>query len=335
MVSRWRRFPDPSEATIEAVPPSKTVSHLCNLKIPMTPQSTTSDKFRAPFSQDDFAAALEEQNFAFQKGQSIEGTVFQHLAEGAYVDIGGKAPAFIPLREASLAPVEDLSEVLPLQEKREFLIIREENHEGQVTLSVRQLEIQQAWDELQQMYEDGQSVDVEVTGVNKGGVTVSCLCLRGFIPRSHLLDRSDLDALVGTKLTVNFLEFDPENRKLVLSQKKAVQDTQFSQLEVGQLVQGKVSGIKPFGVFVDLDGITGLLHIKQVSQNFVDSLADVFEVDQPIAAMVIHLDATKNRISLSTKLLENYPGEILDNMSEVMASAEARAERARKKHDFA
>jgi small subunit ribosomal protein S1 len=97
------------------------------------------------------------------------------------------------------------------------------------------------------------------------------------------------------------------------------------------LVEGKIVSIKPFGVFVDLDGITGLLHVKQISQNFIESLPSLFQIGQVIKAIIIDLDEGKGRISLSTRVLENYSGEMLEKMAEVMDSAEARAARAKQK----
>jgi small subunit ribosomal protein S1 len=277
---------------------------------------------------DDFAKALEVHDYQFQKGQVVHGKVFQLDSNGAYVDIGGKSSAFLPRDEASLRAVTDLSEVLPLQEELEFLIIRDQDAEGQVTLSRKQLEIQQIWERLTQMQEAGQTVQARVTGVNKGGVTVDLLSLRGFIPRSHLADRDNLEALRGQNLTVSFLEINRSNNKLILSQRLATRSSNFSLLELNQLVEGKVTGVKPFGVFVDLDGLSALLHIKQVSQKFIESLEKVFQVGQTVKAVIIDLDEGKGRVTLSTRILENFPGEILDNFDEVMASAEARANRA-------
>lgn len=153
--------------------------------------------------------------------------------------------------------------------------------------------------------------------------------LRGFIPRSHLVEREDLEALKGQTLTASFLELDRNNNKLVLSNRLATRSASFSQLEIGQLVEGKVTGIKPFGVFVDLDGVSALLHIKQVSQNYIESLPALFQIGQLIKAVIIDLDEGQGRISLSTRVLENYPGEMLEKMDEVMGNAEARANRAR------
>ncbi len=280
---------------------------------------------------DDFAKALEQHDYEFKKGQVVRGKVHSYENDGAYIDIGGKSLAFVPSREIALDGSEDLSEALPLQEEMDFLIVREQDAEGQVTLSRRQLEVERIWHELLQLWDENKSVQVRVTGTNKGGVTVDLWGLRGFIPRSHLSQRENLAALVGETLTVNFLEADRDRNKLVLSQRQAARAESFSQLELGQLVEGEVASIKPFGVFVNFDGTTGLLHIKQVSQNFVESLPAVFQVGQPIKAMIVSLDEDRGRISLSTQVLENYPGEMLEKTEEVMASAEARFERARTK----
>ncbi|KAB8318610.1 S1 RNA-binding domain-containing protein [Tolypothrix campylonemoides VB511288] len=297
----------------------------------MDSEAKLSQKANSSFTMDDFAKALEKHDYQFQKGQVVNGRVFQLDPDGAYVDIGGKSSAFVPRDEASLRTVTDLSEILPLNENLEFLIIRDQDAEGQVTLSRKQLEIQHIWDRLAQMQENSQTTQVRVINVNKGGVTVNVQGLRGFIPRSHLVERDNLEALKGQSLNAGFLEVNKSNNKLILSQRIATRSASFSTLEVNQLVLGKISGIKPFGVFVDLDGTSALLHIKQISQKFIENLEKVFQVGQPIKAIIIDLDEGKGRVALSTRVLENFPGEMLENMDEVMASAEARAERAKNK----
>ncbi|MDH6061162.1 S1 RNA-binding domain-containing protein [Chrysosporum bergii ANA360D] len=294
----------------------------------MNSESKVSQPANSSFTMDDFAKALEVHDYQFQKGQVVSGKVFQLESDGAYVDIGGKSSAFLPRDEASLRAVTDLSQLLPLHEELEFLIIRDQDAEGQVTLSRRQLEIQQIWERVTQMHEAGQTVQARVTGVNKGGVTVDILSLRGFIPRSQLAERDKLEALVGQSLTVSFLEINRNAKKLILSQRLATRSSNFSLLELNQVVEGKVTGIKPFGIFVDLDGLSALLHIKQISQKFIESLEKFFQVGQTIKAVIIDLDEGKGRVALSTRILENFPGELLENFDEVMASAEARANRA-------
>lgn len=297
----------------------------------MNSKSTRSKASNSSFSMDDFAKALEEHDYEFRKGQVVRGKVHNYENDGAYVDIGGKSLAYVPINEVSVKLSGNWSDVLPLQEEMEFLIIQEQDADGQVTLSRRQLEVKRLWDDLAELQENNKSVQVRVSGVNKGGVTVDLRGLRGFIPRSHLSERNDLESLIGQNLTVTFIEADPDRNKLVLSQREASRSASFSQLELGQLVEGKIVSIKPFGLFVDFEGSTGLLHIKQVSQSFIESLPGVFQIGSPIKAMIIDLDEGKGRISLSTRVLENYPGEMLEKMAEVMDSAEARAERAKQK----
>jgi small subunit ribosomal protein S1 len=297
----------------------------------MNSKSTRSQASKSSFSMDDFVKALEQHDYEFKKGQVVRGKVHSYENDGAFVDIGGKSLAYVPIDEVSVKSSGDWSEILPLKEELDFLIIGEQDADGQITLSRRQLEIKQTWDELAELQDDNRSVQVRVSGVNKGGVTADFRGVRGFIPRSHLSERDDLDSLIGQNLTVTLIEADRDRNKLVLSQRDASRSASFSQLELGQLVEGKIVSIKPFGVFVDFGGSTGLLHIKQVSQNFIESLPAVFQIDQPIKAMIVGLDEGKGRVSLSTRVLENYPGEMLEKMAELMDSAEARAERAKQK----
>jgi small subunit ribosomal protein S1 len=284
----------------------------------------------ASFSMEDFAKALEQHDYQFQKGQVVTGKAYSYESGGALVDIGGKSPAFLPVEEASVRQVADVSTILPLQEEREFVIVREQNEDGQVTISLRQLEYRKIWERLAELQDSNQSVQVRVTGMNKGGVTVDVLGLRGFIPRSHLVERENLEALKGQTLTVTFLELDRDRNKIVLSNRLAARAQNFSQLEAGQLIEGKVTSLKPFGAFIEFDGTTGLLHINQISQKFIASLPALLEVGQPIKAMIVDLDEGRGRISLSTKVLENHPGEMVENLATVMEEAESRQDRARK-----
>jgi small subunit ribosomal protein S1 len=297
----------------------------------MKSDSTTSKASKISFSMDDFAQALDKHDYNFEKGQVIRGKIVQHTSDGAYVDIGGKSTGFVPVTEATLKSVINVADVLPINEEFDFLITSDQNAEGQVNLSRRQLQLQKAWENIAEMSESGQSVQMRVTATNKGGVIGEVEGLRGFIPRSHLVERDDLDSLVGQLLTATFLEVNPENKKLVLSQKRARMASEMGKLTPGTLIAGKVAKIQPYGAFIDLNGVTGLLHITQVSGVRIDALTTVFKIGQEIQVMILTLDEFKGRISLSTKILESYPGEILEKFDEMMATASARVEQAREK----
>jgi small subunit ribosomal protein S1 len=282
------------------------------------------------FSMDDFAKALDAEVVSFEKDQLVRGKIHSYDSDGVYVDINGKSLAFVPAAEAAADESADLSALLPIGDEQEFLIIREQNADGQVTLSKRQLQVKYAWNQVADIQSNKESIQLKVTGVNKGGVTVSFQGIRGFIPRSQLVER-DHQSLVGTSIPGVIIEADQEKNKLVFSQRQATRTANFSQLELGQLVTGTIVGIKPFGAFVEFEGNTGLIYIKQISQNRIEACEKLFTIGQEIKAMIIDLDEANGKISLSTRVLENHPGEMLENMAQVMESAEARSERAAKK----
>jgi small subunit ribosomal protein S1 len=284
----------------------------------------------AAFSMEDFASALEQFDYQFANGQVVKGKAVAYESHVVLIDIGAKSPALLPRDEASVYHVVDLELAVPEGEEREFLIIKDQNADGQVTVSLRQMEIRLMWGRFEEMQEANTSLQVRVLGANKGGLSVDAMGVKGFIPRSHLVEKENIEALKGQKLTVVVLEIDREKEKLVLSNRLASRAATFSQLTVGQLVNGKVSGLRPFGAFVDFDGNTGLLHIGQISNRRVSNVEELFKVGQPVMAMIANLEEGRGRIALSTKHFEFYPGEMLEKMAEVMAEAEERLDRAQK-----
>jgi len=123
------------------------------------------------------------------------------------------------------------------------------------------------------------------------------------------------------------LDADETRKKLVLSNRQAAKLAALNQLGKGQLISGKVTNIRPFGAFVEFSGISGLLHIKEMSQKAVSDPTRVFQLNDLIKAVIIDIDESRNRIALSTKLLELHAGEMLDNSAQVFAEAEERLEK--------
>lgn len=295
----------------------------------MTSDFTPSPESQAnvPFSQDDFEKALADYDYHFQQGQVVRGKAVNYDNEVAYIDIGGKSPGLLPLKEANLGGATRFDEVIPLDEEIEFLVIREQNADGQVTLSRRQLQEQRVWETLEEYQTERKPIEMQVTGSNRGGVKGEIMGLRAFVPRSHLLAADNLDDLIGQTVTGLLIEVNPEDKRLVLSQREAAKADAMGQIIAGRLIEGKVVNLKPYGAFVELTaGVTGLLHIKQVSQKRVESLEEVLSVGETIKVMIVDVDEYKGRIALSTKELEHYPGQMLDNKAEVMAKAESRVQ---------
>ena len=281
------------------------------------------------FDEEAFLAALDENEPIGATGDVVTGKVIEHESDGIYVDIGGKAPGFMPKNECGLGVITDLKNRFPKGLEVQVLVTREQNADGMVTVSCRALALRQAWDKVRQLEKEGKVVQVKITGFNRGGCTCDLEGLRGFIPRSQLNEGENHEALVGKTVGVAFLEVNPDTRKLVLSEKKAAMAAFFADLEVGQLVSGLITSVKPYGFFVDLGGVSGLLHHSCITGGTMRELREVFNSGDNVQAMITELDPGRGRIGLNTALLENQPGELLIDKEAVMAQAKDRANRAR------
>ncbi len=279
------------------------------------------------FSGEDFLQALTSHDYTFQVGQIVKGKVFQADSRGFYIDIGGKSPGFLPMEEIVIGMNDVLEEVFAIGSEHEFLIVRDQDEDGEVKLSVRRLYAKKAWLNLQEWRGENRVFPVRISSANKGGLVAEVEGLQGFIPRSQLLERNEIEKLVGQVLPVMILELDEDRKRIILSHKQAAKTSALSQLGVGQLVTGTVSGLRPFGVFVDLGGVSGLLHCKEISQKPIGDPARLFKTGDQIRVVVTEIDESRNRVALSTKILELHPGEMLERHEQVFSEAEERLEK--------
>ena len=281
------------------------------------------------FTHDDFAALLDKYDYHFSPGDTVAGTVFSIEPRGALIDIGAKTAAYIPIQEMSINRVDAPEEVLQSNETREFFILTDENEDGQLTLSIRRIEYMRAWERVRQLQTEDATVRSGVFATNRGGALVRIEGLRGFIPGSHISTRKPKEDLVGEELPLKFLEVDEDRNRLVLSHRRALVERKMNRLEVGEVVIGTVRGIKPYGAFIDIGGVSGLLHISEISHDHIDTPHSVFNVNDEVKVMIIDLDAERGRISLSTKQLEPEPGDMIKDRQLVYDQAEEMAARYR------
>jgi small subunit ribosomal protein S1 len=283
------------------------------------------------FTHEDFAALLDKYDYHFSPGDIVAGTVFSLEPRGALIDIGAKTAAYIPIQEMSINRVENPEEVLQSNETREFFILTDENEDGQLTLSIRRIEYMRAWERVRQLQAEDATVRSQVFATNRGGALVRIEGLRGFIPGSHISTRKAKEDLLNEELPLKFLEVDEERNRLVLSHRRALVERKMNRLEVGEVVIGAVRGIKPYGAFIDIGGVSGLLHISEISHDHIETPSSVLKVNDELKVMIIDLDADRGRISLSTKQLEPEPGAMVKNPQLVYDHAEEMAAKFREK----
>ena len=280
------------------------------------------------FDEDQFLAALNDNEPIGLTGETIEGKIIALESDGVYIDIGGKAPGYMPKKECGLGVITNFKEKFPIGLGMEVLVIKEQNADGMVTVSARALILRKSWDKVSEISKSGEVINVLANGFNRGGLTCDIEGLRGFIPRSQLEDGENYQALVNKTLQVAFLEVNPESRKLVLSEKKATLLKRFETLKLGQLIEGKVLAVKRYGFFIDLGGVSGLLHQSSLTKGNIRDLREVFVEGEFVKALITEVDREKGRIGLDTALLENSPGELLIEKEKVMNEAYERAQKA-------
>lgn len=280
------------------------------------------------FSYDDFEKAVAETEYAFERNSVVEGVAVEYSGSGCLVDIGAKASAFLPEQEAGLMMDDrEITDVVPLETPLQFQIISDEDENGQLLVSIKRLEYKRAWEKVTAMAEADEVLDAPVIAVNRGGAICLVEGLRAFLPGSHLTGQLPDENLIGQTLPLKFLEVKQENNKLVVSNRKAVVEQQMADLSRGDVVQGLVKALKPYGAFVEVGGMSGLLHISQISHDRIEDLEAVLQPGMQIKCMIIDHDKLNGRIALATKTLEYEPGAILKNPDAVFEKAEETAEK--------
>lgn len=289
------------------------------------------------FGYDDFESAIANFEYSFKEGDKCIGRVYQYEPKGALVDIGAKASAFCPIAEMSIVKLDKPEESHMLGEEREFEVISGEDQNGQLRVSIRRIQYALAWERVKQLQAEDVTVFAEIFQVNRGGAMVMVEGLRGFLPGSHMSTRTPRDDMIGVELPLKFLEVDQAKGRLVLSHRRAMVEKQMTELVTGEVVSGIVRGVKPYGAFVDINGISGLLHISQISHDHVSDIEALMKEGSEIKCMVLQQDKEKGRISLSTKTLEPEPGDFIrdpqivyDRAEEMCARHHARLEEERK-----
>jgi len=284
----------------------------------------------------EYLASLEVFPKTFKRGQIIKGTVLS-ISKGEIIcDIQGRAEGIVSGKEMKLT-----GEKLNYKVGDEILVyvLKGENPLGQIELSIRRTGTARKWFELNNALENDLNVKVEVIEANTGGVIVNIGGgLRGFVPTSQLdnsriyplggyASKQDADKelqgklaeLIGKELEVKVIEIDREKNRVIFSEKK--KDTgkedmdkraeTLRHVKVGDKLEGEITGIAPFGLFVNAKGLEGLVHLSEISWDKVTNPADFFKIGDPVKVEIIGIDDGGKRIAYSIKRLMPDPWEAI------------------------
>ncbi len=271
-------------------------------------------------SMEDYSKELEASFRKIGEGDIISGTVISVTEEEVILDLNYFAQGIIKAEDMSNDPKYNVMDEVKIGDTVEGTVISTDDGSGNIQLSCKEAKEVLSWDVLKQDMEDGKEIAVKVSEVVNGGVIAYAEGIRGFIPASHLSLTyvEDLGAWVNKQLTVKVITVDESKKKLVLSARAVEKEKaeaeirhKTSMLAPGTILEGTVESLMPYGAFVALpDGLSGLVHISQISQKRIKKPSEVLNTGDKVKVKV--LNTNDGKISLSMKAVEedSKPDEI-------------------------
>ena len=270
----------------------------------------------AAITMDDLLAAADDTIKQMTAGEVVHGTILSVKKHEVLIDLGPLGVGFVPRREVGFSKNYKEGDEVTAS------VVDTELDNGYSLLSLRKAAKDRGWDEVRQKMDDGEVITISPYDANRGGLLVEYEGVRGFLPVSQLsaehyprVGSSDkdeilqrLNGLVGKEMQVRVLDVDRRANKLIFSEKEAIKEglaERFEKLAIGDTVKGVVTGVVDFGVFVNVEGIEGLIHISEISWERVNNPSDYVKVGQTVEAKIIAID--KERLSLSMKQLTKDP----------------------------
>lgn len=270
----------------------------------------------AATTMDDLLAAADDTIKQMTAGEVVHGTILSVKKHEVLIDLGPLGVGLVPRREVGFSKNYKEGDEVTAS------VVDTELDNGYSLLSLRKAAKDRGWDEVRQKMDDGEVITISPYDANRGGLLVEYEGVRGFLPVSQLsaehyprVGSSDkdeilqrLNGLVGKEMQVRVLDVDRRANKLIFSEKEAIKEglaERFEKLAIGDTVKGVVTGVVDFGVFVNVEGIEGLIHISEISWERVNNPSDYVKVGQTVEAKIIAID--KERLSLSMKQLTKDP----------------------------
>lgn len=259
------------------------------------------------------------------QGDQVTGKVVKVESNQVLVDIGYKYDGLIPIRELSALHLETAADAAEVDQEITCKVISIDDEKEKLILSKRAVDSVRAWEDLQKYFETQEVFEAPVADVVKGGLVVD-VGVRGFVPAS-MVERhyvEDFSDYKGKTLRLKVKELDVDNNKVILSQRDVL-DEEFEakklevlkSFEVDQEIEGTVQRLTPFGAFVDVGGVDGLVHISEMAWTHVDHPSEIVKEGDTVTVKVLKVDPENERISLSIKASSPGPWETLTDKIEI------------------
>ncbi len=264
----------------------------------------------------DFAELYENSLKRLEEGTVVEGTIVDIVGDDIFVDLGYKADGIIPKDEFTYGN-ELPTDKYKVGDKITAYILRMNNGQGNILLSTKRLEVKKLREEFENNVKEDKAVNAKVVDVVNGGVIAESGNIKIFVPQTQLAKRVTGTELVeyrGKNLALKIIEYNPEKRKIVGSERKLVNEERQKQMEEtwanieeGKVVKGVVKQLADYGAFVDIGGVDGLLHISEISWKQIKHPSEVLKVGQEIEVKILKADKETKKIALGYRKDEDNP----------------------------
>ncbi len=263
-----------------------------------------------------FEEALENTLKPLNTGDIVKGTIIKITPKEASVDLGTKHDGVIPEDQVSLDPLAKIEDVLSVGQEVEAFVVRVNDKDGYVTLSLKKLQMNAAQQQIVDAFENGENVTGTVTEIVNGGMIAYAYGQKVFIPGklASLKRNQDLNEFLKKEVTFRIIDMDRRRRKLVGSvravlneERKAKLEAFWAGVEEGKEVKGTVKSVTNFGAFVDIGGVDGLVHISELSWNSYQHPSEIVKTGDEITVKILSFDKETGKVSLGYKKEEDNP----------------------------
>ena len=295
--------------------------------------ATMSEEIKVAEGMESFEELLNQSFKTLNTGEKVTGTVLAINPNEVLVDVGAKQYAYIKMSELTDDPTAKPEDIVKVGDEIETYIVRVNDVEGYAELSKKRLDAVKVWENIETAVEEKTVLEGTVTEENKGGVVVSVKGVRVFVPASQsgMPRGADLAEMKGQKVQLRITEVNRARRRVVGSirsvadeSRKAAQDAVWSTIEEGKHYTGTVKSMTSYGVFVDIGGVDGMVHISELSWSRIKTPAEVCKVGDTMDVYVISFDAEKRKISLGVKDRNVNPWDLFMSKYAVGDSTEVR-----------
>lgn len=266
------------------------------------------DKNTKNNAYNDIASMLMQYNYNLNKGDIVAGKIFSKEKKYFLVDIGDQIVSYLPFDEISLLNDYGINilDINLIHTTREFFVLDYNLNTHKIIVSLKRIEYIRGWQRIKQLQKENILFNVPIYKINKGGIITFIEKIQGFVPNSHIFQMNILSngSNLNKHIICNLLLSNEKNNQIILSNKSAMLYLAKHQFKLGELIYGTIVQIQKYGLFIKIYNTLALLHISEISSQYIDNIYNMFNIGNMIKVKIIHINMKQGRLSVSTRYIK-------------------------------